>query len=183
MLMKENYDNSFADWCGKKAEHVAARQNHTDAGVMAVQKKSGRIVIKIELSREYDEERWTKLDGRLEKMEQKMSRLAPVNMAKTIENAIKDCMQEMVGQVTDQVVGRLEKLAEKEKMEEIRSGKQVEATPVENFMSNIEFGPWATFLQKENKKVNQVLKHMVVENQDLEQSKHALVIPRGGVKG
>jgi len=40
-------------------------------------------------------------------------------MAKTIENAMKDCTEKMVDQVTDQVVSKLEKLAEKEKKEEI----------------------------------------------------------------
>jgi hypothetical protein len=39
MLAKESYDERYTEWCGKQAEHFAARQNHTDPTVMAGTKK------------------------------------------------------------------------------------------------------------------------------------------------
>jgi len=103
-------------------------------------------------------------------------------MAKTIDNAMRDCMEKMVEQVTNQVVGKLEKLAEGEKREEIRRGKQVKATPENEDMSDIEFEPRATFSEEENEKVARVLERMEVEEQELEASKHAPVIPPGEKK-
>jgi hypothetical protein len=51
-------------------------------------------------------------------------------------------------------------------------------------MSNIEFEPEATFLEEENRKVEEVIRtEMEVDEQVLEQSRHALVIPPGGVRG
>jgi len=47
-------------------------------------------------------------------------------------------------------------------------------------MSDIEFEPGATFLEEENEKVATVLKKMEVQEQELEASKHARIIPPGG---
>jgi len=176
---QEKYNVEYVKWCVEQGGHVAARQNHTDAAVMSVQKISNEIKEQIELSREYDEDRPDRLDNRLSKIEKRLARIAPVNMAKTIENAMKDCMEQMVEQVTDQVVGKLEKWAEKEKREEIRRGKQVEATPENNGMSDIKFELGATFSEEENEKVAKVLERMDWEEQELEASKHAPVIPLG----
>jgi len=164
---------------------MAARQNHTDAGVTSIRRSSEKILTKVELSREYDEERADKLDQRLEKIERKVAKLAPVNMAKTIENAMSTCMEKMVDQLTDRVVKRFKDMAEaSRKKDEIRRGKQVEATPEERGMSNIEFEPGATFSAEENEKVEKVIREaMEVERQDLEQSSHAPLIPPGGVRG
>jgi len=101
-LHVERYD----EWCLKQAEFMAARQNHTDAGVTSIRRMSEKILTKVELSREYDEERAEKLDQRLEKIERKVAKLAPVNMAKTIENALSGCMEKMIDQLTDRVVKR-----------------------------------------------------------------------------
>jgi len=183
MLAKENYDNSYADWCRKQAEHVAARQNHTDAGVTSIRKKSERLLTEIELSREYDEEKSGKLDGRLEKMKKRLAKIAPVNMAKTIENALSGCMEKMIDQLTDRVVKRFEDAAEEDrKKREIRKGNQVEC-PLEDEMSDVVFEPEATFSIEENAKVDRAIQEeMEVEIQELEQSKHAPVIPPGGVR-
>jgi len=182
MLAKERHDNSYAEWCGKQAEQVAARQNHTDAGDEAIKRKSEKILTEVELSREYGEVRADKLDQRLEKIERKLAKIAPVNMAKMIENALKGCMQKMMDQLTARVVERFEDMAEEERnREEVRGGKQV--APLENqSMSDIEFEPGATFSREENKKVEMVLQQMEVEEQELDQSKHAPVIPPGGVR-
>jgi len=119
------------------------------------------ILTEVELSREYDEERAEKLDQRLEKIEKKVARLALVNMAKTIENAMSACMEKMVDQLTDRVVKRFEDAAEESrKKDEIRRGKQVEATTEEEDMSDIEFEPGATFSEEENGKVNRVIEQM-----------------------
>jgi len=162
---------------------MAARQNHTDAGVTSIHRTSEKILTEVELSREYDEERGEKLDQRLEKMERKVAKLAPVNMAKTIENAMSACMEKMVDQLTDRVVKRFEDMAEESrKKEEIRGGKQVEATPEKDDMSDVEFEPGATFSEEENRKVDRVIEQMQVEEQELEASKHAPVIPPGEKK-
>jgi len=160
---------------------MAARKNHTDAGVTPGRKMSEKILTEVDLGREYDEERAEKLDQRLEKIERKVAKLAPVNMAKTIENAMSACMEKMVDQLTDRVVERFEDIAEESrKKDEIRRGKQVEATPVEEEMSDIEFEPGATFSREENGKVEKVIRAvMEVDEQELEASKHAPVIPRG----
>ena len=132
-------------------QHIAARQNHTDAAVMGVRKISMEIKEKIELNQEYDEARVDKLDNRLSTIEKKLAKIAPVNMAKTIQNAMRDCMEQMVEQVTDQVVGKLEKLAENERRKEIRRGKQVKATPEDDeSMSDMEFEPGVTFPEGKN---------------------------------
>jgi hypothetical protein len=87
----------------------------------------------VELSREYDEEIKEKLDDRLIKFAKKLAKIAPVNMAKTIENALSWCMEKMIDQLTDRLVKRLEDAAEQDrKKAEIRMGKQVEATPEED---------------------------------------------------
>jgi len=111
----------------------------------------------------------------LSKIEKKLAKIAPVNMAKTIENAMRNCMEGMINQLTDRVVGRFEEAADQDrKKAEIQRGKQVEATP-EN-MSDIEFEPGATFSEDENEKVALVIERMQVDAQELEGSKHAPVI-------
>jgi LPS O-antigen subunit length determinant protein (WzzB/FepE family) len=120
VLAKENYDNCYAEWYGKQAEHVAARQNHMDAAVMAVKKESEKILTKVELSREYEEDSAEKLDQRLEKIEKKLAKIASVNMAKTIETALSGCMEKRIDQLTERAVNRLESKTEQvNKREEI----------------------------------------------------------------
>jgi hypothetical protein len=184
MLAKEKHHTILADLCEKQAEHVSARQNHMDAGVTSIRKKSETILTEIKLSREYDEDRADKLDQRLEKIEKKLAKVAPVNMAKTIENTLSWCMEKIIDQLTYRVVERFGNMAESErKKEEIQRGKQVEATPEEESMSDVEFQLGATCSQEENQKVHRVLKHMEVHEQELEQSKHAPVFLPGGVVG
>jgi hypothetical protein len=181
MATNQLHDERYDEWCVKQAEHMAARQNHTDAGVMSTRKIAQNIQTEVELEREYVSERAEKLDDRLSKIEKKLAKIAPVNMAKTIENALSGCMEKMIDQLMERVVKRLEGRAEEEgKREEIRRGKQVEATP-EDEMSDIEFEPGATFSREENEKVERAIwQEMEVEEQDLGQSKHAPVIPPGG---
>jgi len=162
---------------------MAARQNHTDAGITSNRRTSEKILTEVELSREYKEKRAEKLDQRLEKIEKKVAKLAPVNMAKTIENAMLACMEKMVDQLTDRVVKRFEDAAEESrKKDEIRRGKQVEATPEEKEMSDVEFEPGATFSEEENEKVERVIEQMLVDEQELEASRHAPIIPPGGIR-
>jgi len=146
MATNELHDERYDEWCLKQAEHMAARQNHTDAGVTSICRTSEKILTEVELSREYDQDRADKLDQRLEKRERKVAKLAPVNTAKTIENAMSTCMEKMVDQLTNRVVKRFEDMAEESrKKDEIQRGKQVEATPEDGDMSDIEFEPGATF--------------------------------------
>jgi len=184
MATNQLHDERYDEWCLKQADFMAARQNHTDAGVNSNRRTSEKILTEVELSRQYDEERAEKLDQRLEKIERKVAKLAPVNMAKTIENAMSACMDRLVDQLTDRVVKRFEDAAEESrKKDEIRRGKQVEATPEEEEMSDIEFEPGATFSKEENEKVEKAIRaEMEVDEQWLEQSKHAPVIPPGGVR-
>jgi len=183
MVGREEYDTKYAEWCGEQTNHIAARQNHTDAAVMSTRKISTEIKEQVELSREYDKARVERLYERLSKIEKKLAKIAPVNMAKTIENAMSDCMGKMVDQLTERVVKRFDDMAEESgKKDEIRRGKQVEATPEEEDMSDIEFEPGATFSEEENRKVEKVIRvEMEVDEQVLEQSKHAPGIPPGGV--
>jgi hypothetical protein len=181
-LAKEKYDTIYADWCEKQVAHVVARQNHTDAGVLDIRKQAQKILTEIELCREYDEDRADKLNQRLEKIEKKLAKVTPVNMAKMIENKLRGFMEKMIDQLTDRVVERFEGAAEKEcKKEEIRRGKQVEATPEEEGISEVEFEPGATFSREQNVKVDRILKIIEVEEQELDQSKHARKIRSGGV--
>jgi hypothetical protein len=184
MATNQLHDEQYDEWCLKQAEYMAARQNHTDAAVTSNRKICMEIKKEVELTREYDEERAEKLDDRLSKIEKKLAKIAPVNLAKMIENALSGCMEKMVDQLTDRVVSKLEKLAEKEKTrEEVRRGKQVENT-LEDAMSDVEFEPGVTFSREENEKVERAIQEeMEVEKQELEQSKHAPVIPPGGVSG
>jgi len=181
MATSQLHDERYDEWCLKQAEFMAARQNHTDAGVTSFRKMSEMILTEVELGREYEEKRAEKFDQRLEKIEKKVAKLAPVNMAKTIENAMSACMGKMVDQLTERVVKRFEDMAEESrKKDEIRRGKQVEATPEEEDMSDIEFEPGATFSREENEKVERVIRaEMEVDEQELEASKHAPVIPPG----
>ena len=119
MVGQERNDANYDIWCQKQSQHIAARQNHTDVAVTLVRKIAQNIQNAVKLEREYALERVDKLDERLSKIEKRLAKIAPVNIAKTIENAMRDCMEKMVEQVTDQVVGTLEKLAEKEKREDI----------------------------------------------------------------
>jgi len=181
MATAQLHDERYDEWCLKQAEFMAARQNHTDAAVGSTRKIAQSILTEVELEREYARERAEKLDQRLEKIEKKVARLAPVNMAKTIENAMSACMDKLVDQLTDRVVKRFEDVAEESrKKDEIRRGKQVEATPEEKEMSDIEFEPGATFSREENEKVERAIRaEMEVDKQELEASKHAPVIPPG----
>ena len=181
MATNQLHDERYDEWCLKQAEFMAARQNHTDAAVMSVRKIAQNVQTEVELEREVAQERAEKLDERLSKMEKKLAKIAPVNMAKTIENALSGCMERMIDQLTDRVVKRFEDAAdESRKKDGIRRGKQVEVTPEGREMSDIEFEPGATFSEEENEKVALVIERMEVEEQELEASKHAPVIPPGG---
>jgi len=181
MATNQLHNERYDEWCLKQAEFMVARQNHTDAGVTSNRRTSEKILTEVELSREYEEKRAEKLDQRLEKIEKKVAKLAPVNMAKTIENAMSACMEKMVDQLTERVVKRFENMAEEsQKKEEIRRGKQVEATPEEEEMSDIEFEPGATFSREENEQVeNAIRAEMEVDEEELEASKHAPIILPG----
>jgi len=109
------------------------------------------------LSKEYDEERADRLDHRLEKIEKMVAKLAPVNMPKTIENAMSACMEKMVDQLTDRVVEKFEDMAEESrKKDEIQRGKQAEPTPEEEIMSDVEFEPGATFLGRKMRRLKEL---------------------------
>jgi Zn-dependent M16 (insulinase) family peptidase len=111
----------------------------------------------VELSHEYDEARAEKLDERLSKIEKKLAKIAPVNMAKMIEIALSGCMEKMIDQLTDRVVRRFEDATQEDRNRgEIRRGKQVEATPEEQ-INEIEFEPGVTFSMKENEKVKRAI--------------------------
>jgi len=180
MVGQERNDPNYDIWCQQQSQHIAARQNHTDAAVMSVREIAKEVRTSVDTEREYAEERAEKLDERLSKMEKKLAKIAPVNMAKTIEPPMKGCMEGMIDQLTDRVVKRFEVAAEEDrKKEEIRRGKQVKATPENDGMSDIEFELGATFSEEENEKVARVLKRMEVEEPELEASKHAPVIPPG----
>jgi len=180
MVGQERNVANYDLWCQQQSQHIAARQNRTDSAIMSVRKIAQNVQTEVELEREYAAERAEKLDEKLSKMEKKLAKIAPVNMAKTIENAMKSCMEGMIDQLVDRVVKRFERAAEEDrKKEEIRRGKQVEATPEEKEMSDIEFEPGATFSEEENEKVARVFELMEVEEQELEASKPAPVIPPG----
>jgi len=182
MATNQLHDERYDEWCLKQAEFMAARQNHTDAAVGSTRKIAQSILTEVELERDYAAERAKMLDERLGKIEKKVAKLAPVNMAKTIENAMSACMDRLVDQLTDRVVKRFEDAAEESrKKDEIRRGKQVEATPEnDQDMSDLEFEPGATFSMEENEKVERVIRaEMEVDEQELEASKHAPVIPPG----
>jgi len=180
MVTNQLHDERYDEWCLKQAEFMAARQNHTDAAVGSTRKIAQNILSEVELERKYAEERAEKLDERLSKIEKKLAKIAPVNMAKTIENALSGCMEKMIDQLTDMVVKRFEDAAEEDrKKNEIRRGKQVEATPEDKEMSDIEFEPGATFSVEEDEKVARVLEQMEVDEQELEASKYASVISSG----
>jgi len=177
---KAKYDDSYSEWCDEQVRHIAARQNHTDAAVGSTRKFTQNILTEVELEMEYAGERAEKLDDRLSKIEKKLAKIAPVNMAKTIENAFSGCMEKMTDQLTDRVVKRFEEAAEEDRKKgEIRWGKQVEATHENDGMSDIKFKPGATFSEEENQKAARVLETMEVEEQELEASKHAPLIPPG----
>jgi len=181
MATNQLHDERYDEWCLKQVESMAARQNHTDERVTSVRRTSEKILTEVELIREYDEERAEKLDQRLEKIDKNVAKLALVNMARTIENAKSACMEKMVDQLTERVVKRFEDMVEESwNKDEIRRGNQAEATPEEKEMSDIEFEPGATFSKEENEKVDRVIQQMLVDEQELEASRHAPIIPPGG---
>jgi hypothetical protein len=51
MVGQEKYDGEYAQWCTKQAEHVSARNNHTDAGVTVTPKIAQNFLMEVELSR------------------------------------------------------------------------------------------------------------------------------------
>jgi hypothetical protein len=140
----------------------------------------------VDLSRWYDKARAEQLDKMLSKMEKRLAKIALVNMANMIENALSGCMEKMIDDLMDRVVKRIEDAAERDrKNEEIPRGKQVEAT-TEDDMMEIEFEQGATFLADENRKVEEVIQaemEIEVKEQELDQSKRAAVIPLGGGRG
>jgi len=71
MINKAKYDDSYSEWCGEQAGHIAARQNHTDVAVGSTRKIAQNILTEVELEREYAGERAEKLDERLGKIEKK----------------------------------------------------------------------------------------------------------------
>jgi len=146
---------------------------------MSIKISNERIKKAIRVIRVYDKERADTLDDRLSNIEMRVAKIAPVNMARTIENAPRDCMQRMVEQLTDQVVGKLEKLAEKKEREEIQWGKQGEAIPEDEEMEEVSFEPRVTFSQEENWKVEREHKKMEMEEQALESARHDPTIPPG----
>jgi hypothetical protein len=79
---------------------------------MSARKIGVEIKEQVELSRNYDEARAEKLDERFSKIEKKLTKIALVNMAKTIENVMGDCMEKMIDQLTKRVVKRFENMAE-----------------------------------------------------------------------
>jgi hypothetical protein len=184
ILGKDKYDTVYVEWCEKQAGHVVARQNHTDTGVMSINTNEKNIQLEVLLEREYASERAEKLDDRLSMIKKKLAKIAPVNMAKTIENAMTDWMEKMVDQLTVKVVKRFEDMVEESgKKYEVRRGKHVETTPENEELSDVEFQPRVTFPQEESEKVERVIRaEMEVDEQRLEQSKHAPVIPPGGVR-
>jgi len=183
MINQAKYDDSYSEWCGEQASHIAARQNHPDAGILAARKVVERIEKEIQVTRECDEERAEALDRRLSKIEMKLAKIALVKMVKTIENALSGCMEKMIDQLTDRVVKRFENAAEKDRMKsEIRRGKQLEVTLDDEVMEEISFEPGATFSQEEDEKVDRILKEMEAKEVELAQSKHAPEIPPGGVR-
>jgi len=180
MATNQLHDERYDEWCLKQAEFMAARQNHTDAAVMSVRKIAQNVQEEVGLETEGAQERAEKLDDRLGKIEKKLAKIAPVNMAKTIENALSGCMERMIDQLLDRVVKRFEDAAdESRKKDEIQRGKQVEATPKEREMSDIEFEPGVTFSEEENEKVAMVIERMQLDEQELEASEHAPVIQPG----
>jgi len=115
MVGQERNDTNYDNWCQQQSQHIAARQNHTDAAVMSVRKIAQNVQTEIELERECVAERAEKLDERLSKIEKKLAKIAPVNMAKMIENALSGCMEKMIDQLTDRVVKRFEDAAEEDR--------------------------------------------------------------------
>jgi len=49
MINKAKYDDSYSEWCGEQAGHIAARQNHTDAAVGSTRKIAQNILTEVEL--------------------------------------------------------------------------------------------------------------------------------------
>jgi hypothetical protein len=102
----------------------------------------------IELSREYDDEKWPNIDERLGQIEQRVGKVAPANMAQTNENALSGCMEKVIDQLMDRVMKRFQDAADaNRKKSKIRRGKQGEVFPADGVMSGIEFKPDATFVQ------------------------------------
>jgi len=112
MVGQERNDANYDISCQQQSQYIVARQNHTEAAVMSVREIAQKACTEVEMEREYAAERAEKLNDRLSKMEKRLAKIAPVNMAKTIENAMKSCMEGMIDQLTDRVVKRFEDAAE-----------------------------------------------------------------------
>ena len=69
MINKAKFEDSYSEWCGEQAGHIAARQNHTDAAVGSTRKIAQNILTEVELETKYAGERAEKLDDRLSKIE------------------------------------------------------------------------------------------------------------------
>jgi len=161
MVGQERNGVNYDVWCQQQGQRITARHYHTDAAVMSVREIVQTVQKEVETEREYAVERAEKHDGRLGKIEKKLAKIGPVNMAKMIENALGGCMEKMIDQLTDRVVKRIERAAGREgQNEEIRRGKELEATPENDGMSDIEFEPGATFSEEQNEKVARVLERM-----------------------
>jgi len=93
MINKAKYENTYSEWCGELAGHLASRQNHSDAAVESTRRIAQNILTKVELDREYVGERAEKLDERFGKFEKKLHKIAPVIMAKRIEMSMTNCME------------------------------------------------------------------------------------------
>ena len=129
MVGLERNDANYDVWCQQQSQHIAARQNHTDAAVMSVREIAKNVQVKMELEREYAQERAEKLDERLSKIEKRLAKIALVNMAKRIENAMKSCMDSMIDQLTDRVVERFENAVEEKKKKGYPKGETGRSHP------------------------------------------------------
>jgi len=168
--------------CIAQGEHVAARQNHTDAAVMGVGKENSDRGEQVKFGMNYHVAMLDRLDSGLETIEKSLPMITMVELGRMIQHAMKDCKGQMVEQLTDQVVGKHDRLAEKERKEGIRRGKQVVTIPSMEGLIDFEFELGATFSNEENEKVTAVLQLMEVRKQVLEASKHAPPIPPGEMK-
>jgi len=69
MVGQERNDASYDVWCQQQSQHIAARQNHTDAAGGSTRKIAQNILTEVELETKYAGERAEKLDDRLSKIE------------------------------------------------------------------------------------------------------------------
>jgi len=90
MVGQERNDVNYNIWCQPPSNHIAARHNHTDAAVMSVRKIAQEVQGGLESERQYAAESAEKLDERLSKIERRLAKVAPVNMANTIQSVMRD---------------------------------------------------------------------------------------------